>query len=287
MPRVVGTSVAKGPCLFVEPATMLRLMPRHFSRTAVALATRRAPQQMTLLRRFGEPARLFSTEVSDEPDAMSAEEFRVEHEITLHGKFDPEIAAPMTDFKTVTRSASDIQEGLPKPVLKYLQSRGYEAPSPIQAQSMPLALAGRDLVAVAQTGSGKTLGFLIPLFWSILERRAAGDNMGPLAVILAPTRELAQQIEVEAAKLGQAFGCTTVCVFGGQNKMHQERLIAKHRKRLDLVVATPGRCAAVILRPDGHGPLHTRMCAARFSSLRIPHACAGLLSMPQLVPVPS
>ena len=65
--------------------------------------------------------------------------------------------------------------------------------------------------------------------------------MGPLAVVLAPPRELAQQIEGEARQIGDAFGCSTICVFGGQPKMHQERLIAKMRKRLDLVVATPGR----------------------------------------------
>ena len=131
-------------------------------------------------------------------------------------------------------------------------------PSPIQAQSLPLSLGGRDLIAVAQTGSGKTLGFLLPLFWSLVERRAAGDRAGPLAVVLAPTRELAQQIEMEAKELGAAFGCTTVCVFGGQNKFHQERLIMRHRKRLDLVVATPGRCA-----PAGRPPAVCALPAAR------------------------
>ena len=132
-------------------------------------------------------------------------------------------------------------EGLPKKVLSFFKRKGFERPSPIQAQSLPVSMAGRDLIGVAQTGSGKTLGFLVPLFSKIAALRGSGERMGPLAVVLAPTRELAQQIEAEASKLGEAFGCTTVCVFGGQARVHQERAIHRLRKRLDLVVATPGR----------------------------------------------
>ena len=194
-----------------------------------------------LLLAASSPARRLLSTATLPPD-NGAEEYRAEHEITLHGEFDSEEAAPVTDFAKIERTAGEsFDEPLPPRVLSLFEKRGYKEPSPIQAQSLPLSLAGRDLIGVAQTGSGKTAAFLLPLFWSILERRKTGEKMGPLAVVLAPTRELAQQIEGEARQIGDAFGCSTICVFGGQPKMHQERLIAKMRKRLDLVVATPGR----------------------------------------------
>ena len=170
----------------------------------------------------------------------TGEEFRAKHEIALHGDVQGFDVEPAQDFESLRLGDG---EAMPNSVMRYIQSKGYEAPSPIQAQSLPLSLAERDLIAVAQTGSGKTLGFLLPLFWRIARTRRDEPDCrnGPLAVVLAPTRELAQQIEEEARPLAKAFGCTSVCVFGGQDRRLQERQIARLRRRLDLVVATPGR----------------------------------------------
>ena len=170
---------------------------------------------------------------------LSATEFRAEHQITLHGAFDDAVAEPLADFGHMEQSESGAS--LPRKVLQYLDKLGFDSPTPIQAQSLPISSAGHDVIAVAQTGSGKTLGFLLPLFWKIQMLRESGETSGPLAVVLAPTRELAQQIEAEAKPLAAAFGCTTVCVFGGQAKTTQERQISRMRRQLDLVVGTPGR----------------------------------------------
>ncbi|KOO32756.1 hypothetical protein Ctob_011398 [Chrysochromulina tobinii] len=176
------------------------------------------------------------------------DDFRKEHQVELHGDLSDVDSEPVLDFSQLVRvDEHGGREPLPTRVQRFFADRGYKAPSAVQAQSFPLALAGRDVVGVAQTGSGKTLGFLVPLFWQVAAaRREAAQKgerglLGPLAVVLAPTRELAQQIEKEAQEVGAAFGCTSVCVFGGQDKRLQERSIAKLRKQLDLVVATPGR----------------------------------------------
>ena len=185
--------------------------------------------------------RLFSTATLGAGTSVG-DDFRAEHEVVLHGDISDVDVDPVLEFKSLERTNGDEREQLPKRVMRYFDSKGYTAPSTVQAQSMPLTLAGRDVVAVAQTGSGKTLGFLVPLFWHVAAaRRNAANKMGPLAVVLAPTRELAQQIEREAQAVGDAFGCTSVCVYGGQDKRLQERNISRMRKRLDLVVATPGR----------------------------------------------
>lgn len=84
-----------------------------------------------------------------------------------------------------------------------LSKAGFPSPSPIQAQSWPVAMQGRDVVAVAKTGSGKTLGFLLPGFLH-LKRRANNPRMGPTVVVMAPTRELATQIHEEAVKFGRS-----------------------------------------------------------------------------------
>ena len=87
-----------------------------------------------------------------------------------------------------------------KKLLGTLTTAGYAAPSPIQAQAWPVAISGVDLIAVAKTGSGKTVGFLLPAFNKILQHGPIGMGQGPLALVMAPTRELAQQIHVEVRR---------------------------------------------------------------------------------------
>jgi len=96
--------------------------------------------------------------------------------------------------------------------LQVLQA-GFSAPTPIQAQSWPIALKGRDIVAVAKTGSGKTLGYLIPGF-ILLKRLQHNSREGPTVLVLSPTRELATQIQDEAIKFGRSSRISsTVCCF--------------------------------------------------------------------------
>ncbi|TMA34178.1 MAG: DEAD/DEAH box helicase, partial [Deltaproteobacteria bacterium] len=112
---------------------------------------------------------------------------------------------------------------------------GYTRPTPIQAEAIPVILAGRDLIGCASTGTGKTAAFLLP----ILQRLHAGTAHGKLrALILSPTRELALQIDEQALALGYHVGLTGVAVVGGVEMRMQERAL---RGGAEIVVATPGR----------------------------------------------
>ena len=120
-----------------------------------------------------------------------------------------------------------------------LTSAGYTTPSPIQAQAWPVAMGGHDVIAIAKTGSGKTVGFLFPAFQAILPQLPIGHGQGPLALVMAPVRELAQQIQVEAEKFGGSVGIKSVCVYGGAPKGPQIGALARGRPAM--VVGTPGR----------------------------------------------
>ncbi|KAK6153076.1 hypothetical protein DH2020_012715 [Rehmannia glutinosa] len=117
------------------------------------------------------------------------------------------------------------------------QQAGFSAPTPIQAQSWPVALQGRDIVAIAKTGSGKTLGYLIPGFIHLKERRN-NPRLGPTVLVLSPTRELATQIQDEAVKFGRSSKITCTCLYGGAPKGPQLKDLDRG---VDIVVATPGR----------------------------------------------
>uniref|UniRef100_A0A158P9S1 RNA helicase n=1 Tax=Angiostrongylus cantonensis TaxID=6313 RepID=A0A158P9S1_ANGCA len=141
--------------------------------------------------------------------------------------------------------------GLPDEVYQAIQKAscgvGYSEPTPIQRQAIPIGLQNRDVIGVAETGSGKTAAFLIPLLVWItglpkLERQEHYDQ-GPYAVILAPTRELAQQIEEETNKFGELLKIRTVSVIGGASREDQGM---KLRMGVEVVIATPGRLLDVL-----------------------------------------
>ncbi len=111
---------------------------------------------------------------------------------------------------------------------------GFKEPTPIQTQTIPAALAGRDILGLAQTGTGKTAAFALPM----LERLNRQRRRGPRALVVAPTRELALQITAEIDALAKFAGITTVAVIGGVNQNPQVRAL---RARPDIVVACPGR----------------------------------------------
>lgn len=93
---------------------------------------------------------------------------------------------------------------------------GYEAPTPIQSQAIPIVLSGRDLIGLAKTGSGKTLSFVWPMLVHVLDQPAMSHGDGPIGLILAPTRELASQIYTETKKFAKSFNIQVCAIFGGE-----------------------------------------------------------------------
>jgi ATP-dependent RNA helicase RhlE len=125
--------------------------------------------------------------------------------------------------------------GLPEPLVETLRKLGYERPTPVQERAVPLVLAGRDVVASAETGSGKTAAFLLP----ILSRLLGGHRpQGSRVLILVPTRELAIQVRTVALELSQGTSVGVAAVYGGVGMDEQSRAL---RGGVDIVVATPGR----------------------------------------------
>jgi ATP-dependent RNA helicase RhlE len=123
--------------------------------------------------------------------------------------------------------------GLSPDVLLSVTDAGYTHPTPIQAQAIPLALSGRDLIGLAQTGTGKTAAFALP----ILNQLAGGPNRAR-ALILTPTRELCVQVEENFRRYAARSGLKTIAVYGGVALEPQTKLL---RKGVDIVIATPGR----------------------------------------------
>ncbi|MEI6812796.1 MAG: DEAD/DEAH box helicase [bacterium] len=132
---------------------------------------------------------------------------------------------------TVTVTFADL--GLSEPMLEALRDAGYKHPTPIQAQAVPLALKGRDLIGLAQTGTGKTAAFTIP----IIERLLGGPHR-TRALILTPTRELCVQVEESFARYGKHSGLDVIPVYGGVGYEPQVKAL---RDGVDVIVATPGR----------------------------------------------
>ena len=127
--------------------------------------------------------------------------------------------------------------GLSEPLLKIIQQQGYTEPSPVQKESIPAALAGRDILAAAQTGTGKTAGFTLPLLQRLDEGQKAGSN-SVRALVLTPTRELAAQVHASVETYSKNLNLTSAVVFGGV-KINPQMM--RLRKGVDILVATPGR----------------------------------------------
>jgi len=185
-----------------------------------------------------EPLRRRTRSMSDAEDKhnarLSAEEFRRENQITITGSSECAGAmyiapAPMTSFT---------QTPFSQPIRKALDAAGFHAPTATQAQSWPIALSGRDIITVAKTGSGKTIGFLLPAFHLFGKSDTVSDRVSPRILVLAPTRELAVQIEEQCVKFGRPSNIRSLCCFGGAPKSLQ---IHKLKHGIDVLIATPGR----------------------------------------------
>ncbi|NBP48427.1 MAG: DEAD/DEAH box helicase [Alphaproteobacteria bacterium] len=165
-------------------------------------------------------------------DATFAKSHALENKLMSDMNQDPaEISAP-------TPPVSFDSFDLPELMLATLAREGLVAPTPIQAMSIPLLLEGRDLIGLAQTGTGKTAAFLLPLMTHLGYSAAVRAGQPPKALILAPTRELANQIEQNVSKLSADLNIRHLAVFGGARYDAQIRGL---RRGVDIVVATPGR----------------------------------------------
>ena len=164
---------------------------------------------------------------------VTPEDYRAEHQITISGESLTGGAyvapAPMTLFSMTPFAV---------PIRKALDAAGFHAPTATQAQSWPIALQGRDIITVAKTGSGKTIGFLLPAFHRMTNTQDSVKRGMPRILVLAPTRELAMQIEEECVKFGRASNIRSCCCYGGAPKGLQ---IGKIQRGLEVIIATPGR----------------------------------------------
>jgi ATP-dependent RNA helicase RhlE len=131
--------------------------------------------------------------------------------------------------------------GLAEPLLRAVREQGYDTPTPIQQQAIPAVLKGGDLLAGAQTGTGKTAGFVLPMLHRLMAQPQKKDARGRIAIralILTPTRELAAQVEESVRTYGKHVPLSSMVMFGGVGMQPQ---IEKLRRGVDILVATPGR----------------------------------------------
>lgn len=128
-----------------------------------------------------------------------------------------------------------------EPVMKALTAEGYQTPTPIQQQAIPFILAGRDLQGCAQTGTGKTAAFAIPIIQQLQQQKQ--HRSGIKVLILTPTRELAIQIDESFAAYGRFTNIRHTVIFGGVSQLHQTNAL---RKGVDVLIATPGRLLDLI-----------------------------------------
>ncbi|KAF3063738.1 ATP-dependent RNA helicase dbp3 [Daldinia childiae] len=149
------------------------------------------------------------------------------HQITVTDPLSDKPFRPIVEFSHLPSSA----------LIAKTPFASFKAPTPIQAASWPFGLSGRDIVGVAETGSGKTIAFGLPLISAVLGMPKSKGSGSIRAVVVSPTRELAMQTNEQLAKLGDLVGLKTVCIYGGASKDDQRVLLRK----ADVVVATPGR----------------------------------------------
>ncbi|GAB0131814.1 ATP-dependent RNA helicase dbp2 [Epichloe bromicola] len=152
--------------------------------------------------------------------------FRRKHQMTIAGS---DIPKPVETFD---------EAGFPRYVMDEVKAQGFPAPTAIQSQGWPMALSGRDVVGIAETGSGKTLTYCLPSIVHINAQPLLAPGDGPIVLVLAPTRELAVQIQQEITKFGRSSRIRNTCVYGGVPKGPQIRDLSRG---VEVCIATPGR----------------------------------------------
>ncbi|EFX02419.1 RNA helicase [Grosmannia clavigera kw1407] len=161
-----------------------------------------------------------------ERSAAEVEKFRREHAMAVTGR---DVPKPVETFD---------EAGFPRYVIDEVKAQGFPAPTAIQSQGWPMALSGRDVVGIAETGSGKTLTYCLPSIVHINAQPLLAPGDGPIVLVLAPTRELAVQIQQEITKFGKSSRIRNTCVYGGVPKGPQIRDLSRG---VEVCIATPGR----------------------------------------------
>ncbi|XP_037545914.1 probable ATP-dependent RNA helicase DDX5 [Nematolebias whitei] len=165
------------------------------------------------------------SDVSHRP-LQEVDQYRRSKEVTVKGRDCPK---PIVKFH---------EAAFPSYVMDVIVKQNWTEPTPIQSQGWPLALSGKDLVGIAQTGSGKTLAYLLPAVVHIQHQPFLEHGDGPICLVLAPTRELAQQVQQVAAEYGRASRLKSTCIYGGAPKGPQLRDL---ERGVEICIATPGR----------------------------------------------
>jgi len=132
------------------------------------------------------------------------------------------------------------QLSVSQPIMAALQSKGYDHPTPIQQQAIPAILSGRDVLASAQTGTGKTASFCIPMLQKLADTKGAGTIRG---LVLTPTRELAIQVSDNLRQYGKNLSLRSALIYGGVSQVNQ---VQQLRRGADIIIATPGRLMDLI-----------------------------------------
>lgn len=159
-------------------------------------------------------------------DDATIVDFRARQEISVVGRNVPK---PVESFE---------EASFPDYVLEEITRCGFKAPTPIQAQAWPVALSGCDVIGIAETGSGKTCAYILPAIVHINAQPFLEPGDGPIVLVLAPTRELANQIQQECTKYGSTSRIKNTCVYGGMPKSSQARDLSRG---VEICIATPGR----------------------------------------------
>lgn len=138
--------------------------------------------------------------------------------------------------------------GLPAACLEMIQRKGWTQPTSIQAQAIPCIMSGRDVIGIAKTGSGKTIAYLLPLFRHVKDQRPVTGNEGPIAMVMAPTRELAMQIYSEIKPFAKTLNFRVTCCVGGASISED---ISEMKKGAEVVICTPGRMIDLLTANNG------------------------------------
>ncbi|KAJ3692568.1 hypothetical protein LUZ60_011663 [Juncus effusus] len=162
--------------------------------------------------------------------------YRKQLELKVHGK---DVPKPIKTW---------VQTGLTSKLLETLKKLGFEKPMPIQTQALPVIMSGRDCIGIAKTGSGKTLAFVLPMLRHIKDQNPVIPGEGPIALVMAPTRELVQQIHSDIKKFSKGINVNCVAVYGGSGVAQQ---ISDLKRGCEIVVCTPGRMIDILSTSGG------------------------------------
>ena len=140
------------------------------------------------------------------------------------------------------------QCGLSDRVLNVIEKKEFKNMFPVQNQTIPAIMSGKDVIAIAETGSGKTLAYVLPMIRHVMDRPSSQEGEGPIALVIAPTRELATQIYTDIRSFTRILNINVVCIYGGAGVTGQ---LSELKKGCDIIVCTPGRMIDVLSTSNG------------------------------------